>query len=245
MQLAIFDLDGTLTRTTRVDGVCYVRAIREELGVPAIDNDWSKYTHSTDSGITAEIFQNRFGRPPRPDELARVQGRFVALLAKAFSTEPESCTEIPGALAAVQRLRFHPHWRIALATGSWQACAVLKLRAAGLDLDGVPAAFADDSPAREEIIALAWSRALACYGQDGFSRVVYIGDAPWDVRTARRLGLPFLGIGSGRGAQRLLADGASEVLQDFGNFDRLLQALDQAAVPTPAGGALKSAWRHA
>ncbi|MGD0948556.1 MAG: HAD family hydrolase [Candidatus Binatia bacterium] len=234
MQLAIFDLDGTLMRTTRVDEVCYVRAVRQELGIQDIDNDWSKYTHSTDSGITAEILQIRFGRPPRPDELARVRERFVGLLAETFRTEPDSCSEIAGASAALQRLRAHPQWRIALATGSWQACAMLKLRTAGPDLDGVPAAFADDSPAREEIIALAQSRALQGYGQDDFGRVVYIGDAPWDVRSARRLGLPFLGIGSGRGARRLLADGASEVLPDFSDFDRLLQALEQAAVPTPA-----------
>jgi phosphoglycolate phosphatase-like HAD superfamily hydrolase len=233
MQLAIFDLDGTLMRTTRVDEVCYVRAVRQELGIPAIDNDWSKYTHSTDSGITAEIFQIRFGRPPRPDELARVRERFVALLAETFRTEPESCAETTGAAATVRRLRSHPHWRIALATGSWRACALLKLQVAGLECDAIPAAFADDSPAREEIIALARWRALQGYGQDDFGRVVYIGDAPWDVRSARRLGLPFLGIGSGRGAQRLLADGASEVLPDFSDFDRLLQALDQAAVPSP------------
>ena len=238
MQLAIFDLDGTLTRTTRVDEVCYVRAVRQELGIPAIDNDWSKYTHSTDSGITAEILQIHFGRPPRPEELARVRERFFALLAETFRMEPDSCSEIAGASAALQRLRAHPQWRIALATGSWQACAVLKLRTVGLDLDGVPAAFADDSPAREEIIALARSRALACYRQNDFSRIVYVGDAPWDVRAARRLGIPFLGIGGGRKAQRLLRDGASEVLQDFGDFERLLRGLHQVTVPVSAGAAL-------
>jgi phosphoglycolate phosphatase-like HAD superfamily hydrolase len=234
MQLAIFDLDGTLTRTTRVDEVCYVRAVRQELGIADIDNDWSKYTHSTDSGITAEIFQTRFGRPPRPDELARVQERFFALLAETFRTQLGSCTETTGAAAAVRLLRSHPHWRIALATGGWRASALLKVQLAGFEFDAIPAAFADDSPAREEIIALAQSRAREAYGQDDFTRVVYIGDALWDVRSARRLGLPFLGIGRGRGAQRLLADGASAVLPDFSDFDRLLQALEEAAVPTPA-----------
>jgi len=238
MQLAIFDLDGTLTRTTRVDADCYVRAVREGFGILNIDSDWTKYTHSTDSGITAEVFQDSFRRPPTPDEIARFKQQFVGLLAETFTTEPDSCCEIAGASVALQRLRAHPQWRIALATGSWQACAVLKLQTAGLDLDGVPAAFADDSPVREEIIALARSRALTCYRQDDFSRVVYIGDAPWDVRAARRLGVPFLGIGGGRKAQRLLRDGASEVLQDFGDFERLLRELHQVTVPVSAGEAL-------
>jgi phosphoglycolate phosphatase-like HAD superfamily hydrolase len=238
MELAIFDLDGTLTRTTRADADCYVRAIREGFGILDIDSDWTTYTHSTDSGITAEVFETHFRRPPTPDEIARFKQQFVGLLAETFRTEPDSCSEIAGASAALRRLRAHPQWRVALATGSWQASAVLKLQNAGLDLDGVPAAFADDSPAREEIIALARSRALACYGQNDFSRAVYIGDAPWDVRAARRLDIPFLGIGGGRKGQRLLRDGASEVLQDFGDFERLLRKLHQVTVPLQAGAAL-------
>jgi phosphoglycolate phosphatase-like HAD superfamily hydrolase len=238
MQLAIFDLDGTLTRTTRADAACYVRAVREGFGILSVDSDWTKYTHSTDSGITDEIFQSHFRRPPTPDETARFKQQFVDLLAETFRREPDSCCEMAGAVAALQRLRAHPRWRIALATGSWRACAVLKLQSAGLNLDGVPAAFADDSFAREEIIALARSRALACYGQSGFGRVVYIGDAPWDVRAARQLGIPFLGIGGGRKAERLLRDGASEVLQDFSDFEGLLRGLDQVTVPPTAGAVL-------
>jgi phosphoglycolate phosphatase-like HAD superfamily hydrolase len=238
MQLAVFDLDGTLTRTTRVDADCYVRAVREAFGIPSIDSDWTKYTHSTDSGITAEIFQNRFRRPPTVDEVAGFKQQFVGLLAQAFRTEPESCREVAGASAALQRLRVDPQWRIALATGSWQASAALKLQTAGLDLEGVPAAYADDSVLREEIVSLARSRALQCYRESDFSRVVYIGDAAWDVRSARRLGIPFLGIGSGRRAERLLRDGASDVLQDFSDFDRLLRGLHEVTVPVSAGAAL-------
>ena len=238
MQLAIFDLDGTLTRTTRADADCYVRAMREGFGILNIDSDWTTYTHSTDSGITAEVFQTHFRRPPTPDEIARFKQQFVGLLAETFRTEPESCREMAGAAAALQRLRAHPQWRIALATGSWRGCAMLKLQTAGLDLDRVPAAFADDSFGREEIIALARSRALACYGQSDFSRVVYVGDAPWDVRAARRLGISFLGIGGGRKAERLLRNGASEVLQDFSDVDGVLRGLDQVVVPASAGAVL-------
>jgi phosphoglycolate phosphatase-like HAD superfamily hydrolase len=238
MQLAIFDLDGTLTRTTRADAACYVRAMREGVGILDIDSNWTTYTHSTDSGITAEIFQTHFRRPPTPDEIARFKEQFVGLLAETFRREPDSCREMAGAAAALQRLRAHAQWRIALATGSWRACATLKVQTAGLDLDGVPAAFADDSFEREEIIAVARSRALACYRLSDFSRVVYVGDAPWDVRAARRLGIPFLGIGGGRKAERLLHDGASEVLQDFSDFEGVLRGLNQVTVPITTGAAL-------
>ena len=231
MHLAIFDLDGTLTRTTRVDEMCYVRALRDALGITEIDSEWSHYTHSTDSGITTEIFQNCYRRLPTADEVERLRQRFVGLLAATFRVEPASCTEVHGAAAALRRLNAHPQWRIALATGSWQASARLKLESAGLDLDGVPAAFADDSLRREEIVALARSRALQCYEQDDFSRTVYVGDAPWDVRAARRLGIPFVGIGGERAAERLHREGADRVLRDFEAFDRVLRALEETSVP--------------
>jgi phosphoglycolate phosphatase-like HAD superfamily hydrolase len=238
MQLAIFDLDGTLTRTTRADADCYVRAVRESFGIHSIDSDWTKYTHSTDSGITVEVFQSHFHRLPTPDEIGRFKQQFVGLLAGTFRREPDSCREMTGVSTTLQRLKAHPQWSIALATGSWRACAVLKLRTAGLDLDRVPAAFADDSVAREEIIALARSRALASYSQSDFSRVVYVGDAPWDIRAARRLGIAFLGIAGGRKAERLLREGASEVLQDFSDFEGVLRGLNRVAVPVSAGAAL-------
>ncbi len=231
MQLAIFDLDGTLTRTTHVDEVCFLRALHEEFRISIVDNDWSNYTHSTDSGITAEIFQRHFGRAPTMDETARFRSRFVALLAERFRTEPASCVEIPGADGALQRLRDDKRWRIALATGSWRDSAMLKIRTAGLSVADAPAAFADDSPDRGDIIALARSRALAQYRAAKFSRTVYIGDAPWDVRTARRLGLPFLGVGGARTALRLRQEGADGVIQDFSDLDRVMEALENAVTP--------------
>lgn len=231
MQLAIFDLDGTLTRTTRVDERCFVTALRDELGISAIDSNWAQYTYSTDSGISAEILENRFGRAPTLEELQRLQQRFVSLLAAAFESDPASCTPVPGAPAALRRLRADPQWGVALATGSWRVSAALKLATARLDLAGVPAAFADDSMRREDIIALAHARALACDAAT-FSRVVYVGDAPWDVRAARRLNIPFVGIASGRAVERLRAEGAQAIVPDFKDFQHFAQELLRAPVPS-------------
>ncbi|MFI5396622.1 MAG: HAD family hydrolase [Candidatus Binatia bacterium] len=231
MQLVIFDLDGTLTRSTRVDEACYMRALRDEFGVTSIDSNWAQYTHCTDSGITLEIFQNRLGRLPSDEDVQRLKDRFVALLAQAIEERPELCAQVEGASAALEGLRGHPHWAIALATGSWQVSALLKLRAARLDATDVPAAFADDGISRDEIVALALRRARLCYGQDHFSRIVCVGDATWDVQTARRLKLPLLGVGAGRRAQRLRDEGVSDVLQDFSDFDALLRTLETVDVP--------------
>ncbi len=64
MKLVVFDLDGTLTRTSRVDSECYERALLEVAGVRDPRTDWSTYEHATDTGIVDEIFRERFGRSP-------------------------------------------------------------------------------------------------------------------------------------------------------------------------------------
>jgi beta-phosphoglucomutase-like phosphatase (HAD superfamily) len=42
MHLVIFDVDGTLTRTTTIDAVYYERAVSAHLGI-RIDTDWSTF----------------------------------------------------------------------------------------------------------------------------------------------------------------------------------------------------------
>jgi phosphoglycolate phosphatase-like HAD superfamily hydrolase len=230
MQLAIFDIDGTLTQTTHIDGVCFVRAFAEELGI-TLSSTWTDYKFSTDSGITQQVFEDRFGRRPSDQELARLQRCFIGLLEEAFAQAPEAGAAVAGATAALARLRRHAGWELAIATGSWHASALLKLRAARLDVADLPAAFADDSVSRGDIIQTTIARAQQHYGQTGFDRVVYIGDGPWDVRTAARLRIPFLGVGRDRHAARLRSEGAAHIIEDFVDLDRFLCSLAAATVP--------------
>ena len=40
MRLVIFDIDGTLTETMKVDEECFVRSFAEVFGFTDIDTDW-------------------------------------------------------------------------------------------------------------------------------------------------------------------------------------------------------------
>jgi phosphoglycolate phosphatase-like HAD superfamily hydrolase len=231
MQLAIFDIDGTLANTNPVDAQCYVRAVKDELGVDLRNARWSDFTFVTDSGISVQVFERYLGRAPSTAELLQLQQRFRDLLAQAARDRPESFSEVAGASQALRRLREDPHWTVAIATGSWRACALVKLAAAGLNIDGIPAAFADDGLAREDILTAAQARARDAHRQESFSRVVSIGDAPWDAQTAWRLGLPFIGVRAHRDAVALEEWGASHVLRDFTDFDLLRRYLAEAQVP--------------
>jgi phosphoglycolate phosphatase-like HAD superfamily hydrolase len=231
MNLAIFDVDGTLTDTNQVDAVCFVRAVSQVVGVDLGDGTWTAFSAVTDSGIVQEIYQRHRQRPPTADEVASLRRRFIACLEEAAAQMPHAFAPIPGAPAALERLGREPDWAVAIATGCWQASALLKLRSARIPSDTLPAAFAEDGLAREDIVCTAIERAQQRYAAEGFARVVSIGDAPWDVSTARRLGLPFVGVRHDGQGERLRRLGASHVLADLVDVEVLLHSLAVAGVP--------------
>lgn len=235
MRLAVFDIDGTLTETNEVDSVCFVQAMADAHAVEGMDTDWGGYAHTTDSFITREVLRERFGRAPDEGELTSFRSRFVSLLEDYRSKEAALFAEVGGAAEALARLGREPGWALAVASGCWRGSGELKLRAAGLELGGVPAAFAEDGLSREEILLAAVARAREFYGCGGFEKVVSLGDGLWDVRAARSLGFAFVGVAGGGRAEGLRRAGASHVVEDFRDYERLIRCLEGAEVP--GGGA--------
>lgn len=235
MNLAIFDIDGTLTKTDRVDELCFVQALADAHAITDVNADWAAYPHTTDSAITFHIFQEKFKRAPEAAELLKIQTRFVRLLNERLVEDASLFAAIKGAPEMLRRLPWEPEWRVALASGGWRVSAALKLKAAGIEFAHFPAAFADDGFSREEILQAAIVKAQALYRQDHFNRIVSVGDGLWDVRTARNLKFPFLGIGGGEGEKKLRRAGATQVLKDFSDYSRALRCLAAACVPQAEG----------
>jgi phosphoglycolate phosphatase-like HAD superfamily hydrolase len=232
MKLAIFDIDGTLTNTNSVDNECFLQALSEAHTITEINTDWATYPHTTDSGITLHIFQEKFGRSPEDSELAKFKCCFVNMLSEQYQSNSSSFAEIAGASIALNRLKRESDWAVAIATGCWRESALLKLRAAKIDIDGIPAAYAEDGLSREEILQATVSQSLKQYSLSSFGKIVSIGDGLWDVRTARRLNLTFLGVGCGESAAMLHQAGARHVIKDFADYDQLIRLLNEAEVPT-------------
>ena len=231
MKLAIFDIDGTLTNTNSVDNQCFLKAFAEAHAITEIDTDWATYPHTTDSGITLQIFQEKFGRSPLETEVGKFKSCFVNLLGEQYESNSSSFAEIAGASVALKRLKQEPDWAVAIATGCWRESALMKLDAAKIVSEGIPAAYAEDGLSREEILEAAVARSLEQYGLSSFEKTVSVGDGLWDVRTARRLGLSFLGVGRGQSEGVLRQAGAKHVIQDFTDYRGLLGCLDQADTP--------------
>jgi phosphoglycolate phosphatase-like HAD superfamily hydrolase len=228
VKLVLFDVDGTRLDNLRGDDAAYLRAFQREFGIDKIDADWSKYAHCTDSCITREILSAHFGRPATDDDVRRAREAYVEELRRAFASGTGCATPMRGveaALDAVAALGFVT----ALATGGWRASALLKLEAAGLAaMTRRPGGFADDHETREGIAEIARARAEH-EARRVAERVVFVGDAVWDVKACAALRLPFVGIAKGPRAERLSAAGASIVLPDF--TDGFVEALDVALPP--------------
>ena len=224
MHLVMFDIDGTLTETMKIDEECFVRSFKDVFGFADIDTDWSHYPHTTDSGIFHDVCMSRIGRSPTAQEVSRFRQHFIQLLAAASSQSPFA--PVAGADRLLSRLAQSGSHRVSLATGGWRDSARLKMASAGMCFDDHPAASADDALDRESIIRLSRQRAAERYGES-FACTVYVGDEVWDARACRALGIPFIGIGTGVRAARLASEGALRVFQDYSDADLFLESLDE------------------
>jgi len=221
MYLLIFDIDGTLTETTKADEECFVRAFKDVFGFADIDTDWSHYPRTTDSGIFHDIFTSRIGRAPAPEEVSRFRRHFVQLLAAVSAQSPFA--PVVGADRLLSRLAQDGSYRVSLATGAWRDSARLKMASARMCFDDHPAATADDALERESIMKLSKARAAERYGEP--LATLYVGDGVWDARACRSVGIPFIAVGAGSRAARLLAEGAVCVFPDFRDVDTFLRSV--------------------
>ena len=231
MKLVIFDIDGTLTQTSYVDSICFVRAIAETHQLTVDESDWADCPHVSDTGVVHHIFQRRLGRTPHNQDEDLIKNRLVSLLEEQRKIDRTYFAEIPGARAMLDRLKRKSDWQRAIATGCWQRSAELKLKAASLDYGELPGGFAEDGIARETIVSAAIARSISHYQRQVFDRIVSIGDGVWDVQTASALGLAFIGIASGERAAALASAGAKHVIPDFEDADRFFALLEAAEVP--------------
>lgn len=167
MHLVMLDIDGTLTETMKVDTECFVRSLAEVCDFTDVETDWSKYRHTTDSGIFHEIYLARTRRPPSVAEISCFRQHFITLLTEASSKA--AFAPINGAQQLLSILSDSAEHRASLATGGWTDSARLKMASAGMCFDDHPATSADDAHDRESIMKISMQRAIERHGMSFIS----------------------------------------------------------------------------
>ena len=227
----MFDMDGTLTDSFSLDENCYVLAIEQALDLPGVRTDWESYAHTTASYCLDQIVRQARGHPPTAAEARAVQDRMVAIMQEITQRTGRRTQAIPGAAACLSELR-RRNIAVAIASGDWEATARHKFASAGIPIGDLPSAFCDVAHPRAEIMQTALARAATHYGCTRFDRVVYVGDASWDVRACRELNWPLVGIAPETKADRLRSLGVTHIVPHYNDAETFLAALDHAAPPS-------------
>lgn len=192
MRGMIFDIDGTLIDSCAADGDLYISAVRQVLGIDAIDPDWSGYRHVSDQGILRELMEIH-GIVPEAAVFDACRRAFVALLRQHIDAHGPF-REIPGAVACISRLLASDRHYVAYATGAWRESAVLKLKSAGFPTEAVCLSTSSDFEDRVSIM-----RAAVANAPSSIERISYFGDGIWDRQAARQLGWDFVPVGRALG----------------------------------------------
>ncbi len=223
MKLIIFDIDGTLTNTNKVDHDCYLRAFEKAFGTNVSGQDWGFVEHFTDWGITEEVAEKELGRKPTKTEYAAMQDILMDEFEAAQQQEPALYKEVPGSAAFFRLIQSHPNYAIGIATGCWERTAHLKLNAIGIQPEEVPFGNSDHHISRAGITRHAIHEAEKTYGQS-FEEIIYFGDGVWDFKTCKAMGIRLIGIDVAKDG-KLAALGTKHVFHDYLDQQAILDCL--------------------
>ena len=188
MIATIFDIDGTLVDSFGFDDACYISAIREVLGEVHIHNDWSKYKNVTDTGSLRQIMEEN--KIQEVGQVEAVRTKFGELIGQ-YLQNGGKCLPKRGAIHLINKLLAAEDYEVGFATGGWRHTAKMKLRHAGFNLKNTILTSSDDGDERVVIMKKCLLQLSHC-----FQRVVYIGDAEWDMQATEKLGWHFIGVGT-------------------------------------------------
>ena len=211
MIATIFDIDGTLVENFGFDDACYISAIREVLGEVYIHDDWSKYINVTDTGSLRQIMEEN--EIQEAGQIKEVRSKFGELI-RQYLKNGGKCLPKEGAIRLIDKLTAADDYEVGFATGGWRHTAEMKLQHTGFNLRNMVLTSSDDGDERTTIMKKCLSLLGNC-----FHRIVYIGDAEWDVQATQELGWHFIGVGA-----RL--KGKCEFwVEDFSSYDTFMKML--------------------
>lgn len=210
--LYLFDIDGTLLYSDKRDSQCFADSYGTIFGRSFPTIDWTRFPEVTDHVIFRTAFHDHFNRHPSEEEKTVFEQHYTAALTQVRGEEPRAFPEVPGAVAYWRRLEDDPEAVLGVATGGWRLPQSIKLAHIGLPAPPPYAGFADGMHSRVDVLQSAIDLAR---GHHPIDRIVYFGDAVWDVTTCRKMDIPLVGVRRRGDHHRLTDLGLEHVITDF------------------------------
>ncbi len=217
----LFDIDGTLLdthgfgREAFIRGLAHVTGARDELA-------YVSFAGNTDRNVLDQVMAHRQLHLAERD-IRRIFERIAEELKELLRENPGK--EIAGARRFLQRLA-EDGTALGLVTGNIRACAYLKLGSVGFDRFFGFGGFGDDHADRAKIARAALAAAKEAGIEVADGAICLVGDTPFDMAAGRALGIPVVGVASGKyGEADLVKSGATLTVADYSDIGGLLDWL--------------------
>jgi len=230
MILVIFDVDGTLVFSEKRDSQSFADTYQAVYGLPFPTIDWRKYPHVSDTTIFKTVIQEHFDRIPDEAEEESFRQAFVANIIENRRKTPTEFKEVPYAKQTIDKLLADDRFVVGVATGGWKAPAIVKLNFVNIPADKLIITGADGKVTRDDITKETIEKAIQLYGE--FERIVYVGDAIWDVTTTQNMGLPLIGIRRKGDIDFLATKGVDLVLKDYEEYAAFVEGIFTVGIPS-------------
>ena len=231
MRVLLWDIDGTLMRSTRTGAY-------KDYTIPVLEEIFGTSGRLSDmrvSGMTdLQIIFEALSETDVSQEQIVAQ---IELLSRRITEEARRVTSngveffqlLPGVRETLAVLHEHPRYQSALLTGNIKPMADLKMELMGLDqFFTLPGAFGEESHIRRDLPALAADRIRNRLRRDlPPEHFIVIGDTPNDIDCAHHFGARSVAVRTGRfySDEEILACEPDAILSDLSNTDLVLKTL--------------------
>jgi len=230
-RILLWDIDGTLMRSTRTDSYKdYTAPMLEAVFGTSGRLHEMKVSGMTDLQIVAEALRDEgFTHESIRERGVELRERYMTEMERVTGNGNHSFQLLPGVREVLQALADHPRYQSALLTGNIEAAAHLKMKLMGLsEFFTLPGAFGEESYDRRDLPALAAERIQRHLGMElRPAQFIVIGDTPNDIACARHFGARALAVGTGRfySHEALLACNPDALLLDLSDVELVIQKL--------------------
>lgn len=227
--LIIFDVDETLVYSDRLDSQSFADTYEFMFGKSFPTLDWHQYPHVTDTTIFRTALERQFNRQPSEEERNTFEDHYVSLLEEGRRKNPRLFKSIIGARQIIDLLLRDENYVVAIGTGGWLKPAMIKLQHVGIPAEKLFWGAADGHETRYAIINHLISEVQTIHSD--IHRIVYVGDALWDVKTTRQMGINFIGIRRKGDMEVLKSEGVKEVISDYSDINMFIKSVQSAQPP--------------